>query len=154
MSSNYELDEIDRKILKELLKDSRKSYQDIANELIVSSGTIHVRLTKMREAGIVQGSKIIVDFSKLGLEVCAYVGVNLVSARDYPKALEQLKQFNEITEVHYTTGQYSMFVKVYAKSTKELHMFLIEKLQSIPEIRSTETFISLDNPISRDLEVD
>lgn len=147
---NYQLDDVDRAILKELLKDARKSYQDIAKDLIISGGTVHVRLNKMREAGVIQGSKIIVDFKQLGYEVCAYMGINLVSAKDYQSALAALEKFPEVIEAHYTTGQYSMFIKVVAKSTQDLHLFLIEKLQSISQIRSTETLISLDNPIIRD----
>ncbi|MDC1175107.1 Lrp/AsnC ligand binding domain-containing protein [Bacteriovoracaceae bacterium] len=149
----YEFDKVDRDILNKLLEDSRRPFQDIARELVVSGGTIHVRVNKMKEAGILKGSRAIVDFNKLGLEVVAFVGVNLVSAGVYPIALEKLKKFSQITEVHYTTGTYSMFVKVVAESTRELHLFLIEKLQSIPEIQSTETLISLDNPLLRDPEI-
>ena len=89
----YVLDEVDRKILNYLLKDSRKPFQEIARELIVSGGTIHVRVNKMKEAGIIKGSKITIDVRKLGLEVCAFIGVNLVSARDYQKVLEKSKKF-------------------------------------------------------------
>ena len=150
MSQPYSLDKVDREILKRLLEDSRRSYQDIAKDLIVSGGTIHVRMNKMKEAGIIQGSKIVIDYALLGLEVTAFVGINLVSARDYQDVLNYLKKFEEVVDVHYTTGQYSFFVKVMAQNTKELHNFLIEKLQLIPGVRSTETLISLDNPICRD----
>ncbi len=153
MENSYRIDEIDRAILIELLKDARKSYQDIAKDLIISGGTVHVRLNKMREAGIILGSKIVVDFRQLGYEVCAFIGINLVSARDYQKALSALEKFPEVVDIHYTTGQYSMFAKIIAKSTNDLHLFLVEKLQTISAIRSTETFISLDNPIKRDAEI-
>ncbi|MCP4914229.1 MAG: AsnC family transcriptional regulator [Oligoflexia bacterium] len=153
MSDSYEIDKVDRDILNHLLEDSRRPFQEIAKDLIVSGGTIHVRVNKMKDAGVLKGSRAIVDFNKLGLEVVAFVGVNLVSAGVYPIALEKLKKFSQITEVHYTTGTYSMFVKIVARSTRELHTFLIEKLQSIPEIQSTETLISLDNPVLRDPEV-
>lgn len=146
----YPIDKVDREILSRLLQDSRRSYQDIARELIVSGGTIHVRTNKMKEAGVIKGSRIVVDFRRLGLEVTAFVGVNLGSARDYQTLLPKLKKLPEVTEVHYTTGQYSLFIKVVTKSTRDLHLFLIEKLQSIKEIQSTETLISLDNPIDRD----
>lgn len=146
----YPIDKVDREILSRLLQDSRRSYQDIARELIVSGGTIHVRTNKMKEAGVIKGSRIVVDFTRLGLEVTAFVGINLGSARDYQTLLPKLKKLPEVTEVHYTTGQYSLFVKVVTKSTRDLHLFLIEKLQSIKEIQSTETLISLDNPIDRD----
>ena len=153
MNAEVKLDKVDREILKALLKDSRRSYQDIASELIVSPGTIHVRLNKLKEAGVITGSKITVDYKLLGFEVCAFIGINLVSAKDYQNVLRQLGEFPEVVEVHYTTGQYSMFIKVLARSTKELHLFLIEKLQNVSQIQSTETFISLDNPIDREGEI-
>jgi len=146
----FPIDKVDREILTRLLEDSRRSYQDIARELIVSGGTIHVRTNKLKEAGVIKGSRIVVDFARLGLEVTAFVGVNLGSARDYQVVLPALKKLPEVTEVHYTTGQYSLFVKVVARTTRDLHLFLIEKLQAIKEIQSTETLISLDNPINRD----
>ncbi|MEC7278406.1 MAG: Lrp/AsnC ligand binding domain-containing protein, partial [Bdellovibrionota bacterium] len=132
-SETYQIDKVDREILSRLLADSRKSYQEIARELIVSGGTIHVRTNKMKEAGVIQGSRLIVDFQKLGLEVTAFVGINLGSAKDYQTVLPKLKKLPEITEVHYTTGGYSLFVKVVTSSTRELHLFLIEKLQVIKE---------------------
>jgi Lrp/AsnC family transcriptional regulator for asnA, asnC and gidA len=104
----------------------------------------------MKEAGVIKGSRIVVDFTKLGLEVTAFVGINLGSAKDYQTVLPKLKKLKEITEVHYTTGEYSLFVKVVTRSTRDLHLFLIERLQAIKEIQSTETLISLDNPIQRD----
>lgn len=150
---NFSIDLTDQQILKRLLLDARRPFQDIAREIIVSGGTVHVRYNKLKEAGIIKGSKVVVDFERLGLQCTAFVGINLRSAKDYPKALERLKSFPEITEVHYTTGTYSMFVKVVTSNTRQLHLFLIESLQSIPEIQSTETLMSLDNPVNRDPEV-
>jgi len=147
---SYPIDKVDKLILKSLLEDSRRSFQDIARELIVSGGTIHVRTNKLKEAGIIKGSKIVVDYKLLGLEVTSFIGVNLNSAKDYHTVLPQLEKFSEVTEVYFTTGQYSLFIKVAAKNTRDLHLFLIEKLQNIREIHSTETLISLDNPINRD----
>lgn len=149
MEERIKLDKLDIQILNQLLQDSRKSYQEIARELIVSGGTIHVRMNKLKEAGVITGSRLEVDFSKLGLEVCAFIGINLVNAKSYAAVLEQLRSFPEVIDMHYTTGQYSMFIQVLTSSTKDLHLFLTEKLQSVPEIQSTETFISLDNPIHR-----
>lgn len=149
MSEEFKLDKLDIQILNILITDSRKSFQDIARELIVSGGTIHVRVNKLKEAGVITGSHLAVDFSKLGLEVCAFIGVNLVNAGAYSQVLSTLREFPEVVDLHYTTGQYSMFIKILVSSTKELHLFLTDKLQTISDIRSTETFISLDNPIYR-----
>lgn len=145
-----DLDKVDIEILKRLQTNARMAYQDIADELLISAGTVHGRLAKMREAGVIQGSKIIVDPRSIGLEVTAFIGVNLRSASDLPKTLELMRGFEEVVDVHYTTGQYGLFVKVMVESTRALHQFLINKLQSVQEIHSTETFVSLDNPISRD----
>ena len=147
------LDELDKKILEKLLSDSRTSYQEIARDLIVSGGTIHVRINKMKEAGVIKGSKLVLDVGKLGLEFQAFVGINLVNARDYKTVLEKLKDFPEIVEVHYTTGGFSLFAKTLTKNSKEFHLFLIEKLQSIQEIQSTETIISLDNPVCKEVTI-
>ena len=152
-SLEYKMDDLDKKILNKLILNSRESYQEIARELVVSGGTIHVRINKMREAGIIKGSKILLDVSKLGFEFHAFVGINLVNARDYQKVLKRLKQFPEVVEVHYTTGQYSLFAKVLSKNSKDFHLFLVEKLQSIQEIQSTETIISLDNPINKEAKI-
>ena len=148
--SSIELDSTDIKILNFLQSDSRMSYQEIARIIKVSGGTVHVRVSKMKAAGLITGSKVTVDYSKLGLSVCAFVGINLVSAGDYPVVLKKLKTFCEVTEVHYTTGSYSLFIKIITTSTRDLHLFLIEKLQGISQIQSTETLISLDNPVVRD----
>ena len=152
-SLEYKMDDLDKRILNKLILNSRESYQEIARELVVSGGTIHVRINKMREAGIIKGSKILLDVSKLGFEFHAFVGINLVNARDYLNVLERLRQFPEVVEVHYTTGQYSLFAKVLSKNAKEFHLFLIEKLQSIQGIQSTETIISLDNPVNKDAKI-
>lgn len=146
----YPLDKVDIEILRRLQENARMAYQDIADELLISSGTVHGRLAKLREAGVVVGSKIVVDPRTIGLEVTSFIGVNLRSASDLPKALEIMRGFDEVVEVHYTTGQYGLFVKVMVESTKALHLFLLNKLQSIQEIHSTETFVSLDNPINRE----
>ena len=143
------IDLIDQAILEHLLEDSRRTYQEIADDIKVSSGTVHGRVMRMKEQGIITGSKITVDLSKLGFNVCAFIGVNLANARSLLPVLQQLQELPQVLDVHYTTGQYSLFVKVQVRSTQELHLFLINDLQSIEQIQSTETFISLDNPISR-----
>jgi len=151
---NYEIDNLDRQILDVLQQDARRPFQLIAKDLIVSGGTVHIRVNKLKEAGVITGSKIRVNPEKLGYDVCAFVGINLQNARDYRVVIEELKQMPEILEAHYTTGKYNIFVKILAKSTRGLHHFLIEKLQEIPQVRSTETFISLQMPINRDVPIE
>ena len=148
--SDFEsIDLIDQAILKHLLEDSRRTYQEIADDIKVSMGTVHGRISRMKDQGIITGSKIMVDLNKLGYTVCAFIGINLSSAKSLMPTLERLDRMPQVLDVHYTTGQYSLFVKVQVKTTQDLHLFLINDLQSIDTIQSTETFISLDNPISR-----
>lgn len=151
--SRTDIDEIDRQILVALLKDARRPYQEIAGDLHVSTATVHGRLQRLKEMGIVSGSKISVNFEKLGLEVVAFIGVNLASAKDFNNVIENLRMFPEVVDVHYTTGTYSMFIKVIVKTIKELHLFIATKLQGLSQIQSTETLISLDNPIRREPDV-
>lgn len=150
---SVKLDKVDVGILRHLLEDSRRPFQAIADDLIVSQGTIHVRVNKMKDQGVIKGSKYIIDFEKLGLEVTAFIGINLRHAKDYENCLKKLKSFPEIAEVHYTTGAFSLFVKVVTRSTRDLHLFLIEKLQAIDQIHSTETLMSLDSPVNRDPQI-
>ncbi|MCP4221676.1 MAG: AsnC family transcriptional regulator [bacterium] len=148
---NYEIDNLDRDILKELQKDARRPFQEIARDLIVSGGTVHVRYNKLKEHGVVRGSKVLVDAEKLGYDICAFVGINLHNARDYKQVIKKLQKMPEILEAHYTTGQYNIFLKILSKSTRGLHDFLIERLHQIPEVMSTETLISLEMPICQNV---
>jgi len=148
-----DIDKLDRKILTVLQQDARIPFQEISRELNVSGGTVHVRYNKLKEHGVITGSKLLIDYGKLGYDVTAFIGINLHNAGDYSDVLEKIKSMPEITEAHYTTGTYSIFIKVVAKSTKGLHTFLTEKLQTLKEIQSTETFISLDIPVQRDVSL-
>lgn len=150
---DYEIDILDREILDILQRDARRPFQLIAKDLVVSGGTVHIRVNKLKESGVITGSKIKIDPVKMGYDVCAFVGINLQNARDYKVVIQQLKQMPEILEAHYTTGKYNIFVKILARSTRGLHHFLIERLQEIPQVRSTETFISLQMPINRDIPI-
>ncbi len=143
------LDELDRDILNILLKQAKTPYAELAKMFGVSAGTIHVRVEKMRQNGVIQGTHIAVDHRKLGFDVCCFIGIILKSARDYPAALEKLEALDEVVEAWYTTGHYSIFIKVMCRSIDALQHVLINKVQTIDEIQSTETLISLQNPISR-----
>jgi Lrp/AsnC family transcriptional regulator for asnA, asnC and gidA len=153
MSKKFEIDKIDRHILDELRLDSRCSFQDIARKLKVSGGTIHVRVNKLREAGVIKGTRLILDPAGLGYDICAFIGINLHQAGDHISVVAKLKNMPEVVEAHFTTGSYSLFIKVFVSSTAGLHKFLVEKLQPIPEVQSTETLISLDMPIDRALAI-
>lgn len=143
------LDDLDRAILKTLIQDAKTPYAEIAKHQHVSPATIHVRIEKMRASGVIKGTKIEVDDKKLGYDVCCFIGINLKAARDYHSAIEKLSALDEVVEAYYTTGAYNIFVKLMCKNIEELQFVLIDKLQSIDEVQSTETLISLQNPIHR-----
>ncbi|MBU3160266.1 Lrp/AsnC ligand binding domain-containing protein [Clostridium frigoris] len=145
------LDELDYQILKILIKDSRIPYLEIARNCHVSGGTIHVRMNKMQEMGLIKGARLILDTSKLGYDVCCFIGIYLNKASSYPDVLEQLKEIKEIVELHYTTGAYSIFIKVMCKSISNLQDLLMNRLQVISGVQSTDTFITLSQPIDRNI---
>ncbi|SMC24406.1 Lrp/AsnC family transcriptional regulator, regulator for asnA, asnC and gidA [Clostridium acidisoli DSM 12555] len=146
------LDELDIQILDILVKNSRTPYLEIARMCHVSGGTIHVRMKKMEDMGIIKGTKLIIDNSKLGYDVCCFIGIFLDKAISYNNVLEKLKTINEIVELHYTTGDYSIFAKVICKSIADLQELLITKIQSIEGVQRTNTFISLSQPIDRNIQ--
>jgi len=145
------LDELDYQILDILIKDSRTPYLEIARHCHVSGGTIHVRMNKMQEMGLIKGTRLILDTSKLGYDVCCFIGIFLNKASSYPDVLEQLKEIKEIVELHYTTGAYSIFIKVMCKSITNLQDLLMNRLQVISGVQSTDTFITLSQPIDRNI---
>jgi len=149
MDLKYEIDNVDKQILGHLLQDARMPYLEIARKLIVSGGTIHQRIEKMKEAGIIEGSQVKLNLKKLGYDVTVFLGVHLKSTKDLPLVIEKLKTFPEVTEAHFTTGNYALLVKVNTKNISDFHGFLTEKLQSLESVQATESFISLDQPIKQ-----
>lgn len=147
----HSLDNLDKSILNALMDNARVPYAELAKNFNVSAGTIHVRVEKMKQAGVIVGTKVAIDAKTLGYDVCCFIGINLKNAKDYPATITVLKTFEEVVEAYYTTGNYSIFIKVMARSIDHLQDVLINKIQSIDAIQSTETLISLQNPICRDV---
>ena len=145
------IDDLDEKILRALTDDARIPYAEMAKNFCVSPGTIHVRVEKMRQSGIIEGTKVRINERKLGYDVCCFIGIILKSAKDYDVVIKKLEEFEEVVEAYYTTGNYSIFIKVLTHNIAELHQVLATKIQLIDEIQSTETLISMQNPISRDI---
>ncbi|WP_421595479.1 transcriptional regulator AsnC [Rahnella sp. PD4] len=152
MTEIYQLDELDRGILNALMDNARTPYAELAKLFTVSPGTIHVRVEKMKHAGIITGAHITVNPKQLGYDVCCFIGIILKSAKDYPSALKKLENIEEVVEAYYTTGHYSIFIKIMCRSIDSLQHVLINKIQTIDEIQSTETLISLQNPITRTIQ--
>ncbi len=147
--SNYQIDNVDLQILEILSENARTAYTEIAEKLLVSPGTIHVRMKKMEAAGMVKGTEIVVDPIKLGFDLTAFIGVFLDKGATYNDVIDQLKEIDEITEAYYTTGGYSIFLKVMCKNTENLRDVLNQKIQRVGGIQRTETIISLEQSIRR-----
>ncbi|MBP7865026.1 MAG: Lrp/AsnC ligand binding domain-containing protein [Acidobacteria bacterium] len=148
-----EIDNLDREILRRLQADARRPFLEIARELDVAGGTIHARVNRLKAEGVIRGTRIDLDHARLGYAVSAFIGVKLVKARDCREVQSRLQAIPEVVEVHYTTGAYSLFVKVGVRSMAELHALLFDHLQAIEEIQSTETFVILDSTVDRELPV-
>ena len=149
MESNYQIDNIDRGILSELMINAKVPYTEIAKKLIVSAGTIHVRMKKMEEAGIVKNSRLHINYELLGFDLTAFLGIYLEKGSTYTDVIQQLNLIPEIVEAHYTTGVYSSFAKIRCKNTKHMRQILNEEIQSIKGIQRTETIISLEQSIDK-----
>ena len=149
MEANYQIDNIDRGILSELTINAKVPYTEIAKKLIVSAGTIHVRMKKMEEAGIVKNSRLHINYELLGFDMTAFLGIYLEKGSTYTDVIQQLNLIPEIVEAHYTTGVYSIFAKIRCKNTKHMRQILNEEIQSIKGIQRTETTISLEQSIDK-----
>ena len=150
---NFNIDKLDRKILSILTKNARAPFLEVARECNVSGAAIHQRVQRLTKIGIISGSQFVVEPKKLGYHTCAYIGIFLDNAALFNDVSERLLKIPEITQCHYTTGQYAMFVKVYAKDNEDLRQVLAGKIQAINGIMRTETFISLEVMVDRQLPV-
>ena len=148
-SPNYKVDKTDLKILEILMQDAKKPYTDVAKKVFVSQGTVHVRMNKMQEAGIVEKTTLRINYARLGFDITAFIGIYLEKSALYEKVLEKLKGIPEITNIHYTTGNYSMFVKIHCRDTNHLKEVLHDKMQQVEGIERTETMISLEESLDR-----
>ena len=146
---NFILDSTDKKILKHLIKDARIKVVDIASFLGVTSAAIHQRIGKIKRSGIIKEFTLRLDEKKLGYNTCAFVGVFLDKNSQYSEIIEKLKRIEEVVEAHYTTGEYGLFVKLYTRDNDHLMKVLNGKIKTIKEVTRTETFISLEEPITR-----
>lgn len=150
MAQEPQLDKLDRAILDLLIRDARTPYMEIARACNVSGATVHLRIKKLEEMGLILGSRLIVDYKKMGLGIRAFLGIYLDKSDHFTEIFERLQQIPEVAECHYTTGQYGIFLKVYCRDTDHLRDLLIDKIQPIPYIRRTETFISLQETFRRE----
>ncbi len=141
------LDEIDHQILDMLIDNTRIPFTDIAKKLLISAGTVHVRVKKMEESGIIRGSSLTLDYKKLGYSFIAYVGVYLNNTSQTQFVLERINEIPSVTVAHITTGKFNIFCKIRAKNTEHAKE-VIFKLDEIEGVYRTETMISLEESIN------
>jgi Lrp/AsnC family transcriptional regulator for asnA, asnC and gidA len=153
MAKNYVVDNVDLKILEILRDDAKKPFTEVARKVHVSQGTVHVRMNKMEEAGIVEKTTVKINYAKLGFDITAFIGIFLEKSALYDKVVARLKEIPEITSIHYTTGNYSMFVKIHCRDTNHLKEVLHDKMQQVDGIERTETMISLEESLDRHLNL-
>lgn len=148
------LDAIDRKILKFLIKNARMPFLEIARECGISGAAIHQRIRKLDESGVILGSRLIVDPKTLGFDVCAYIGIRLQDPQYLDATVEKLKQIPEIVECHFITGTYNVFVKLYYLDNEHLMKTIFDGIVRIQGISTTQTYISLFEAFQRQVNVD
>jgi Lrp/AsnC family transcriptional regulator, regulator for asnA, asnC and gidA len=153
MAAKLNLDKLDLQIISEMMEDAQISYADLGKKLYVSGGTIHVRIKKLQEHGIVKGTRLNVDLKTLGYDITAFVGIYLEKSSLYDTVAKDLQKIPEIVRLNYTTGNYSMFIEVVCKDINQLRYVLHDALQKIKGIERTETFISLDESFNRNVQV-
>src|SRR5690606_20240117 len=149
--ANYDLPNLDIQIWPILMADASIPYTEIAKKQIVSVRTIHVRMKKMEELAIINGSQLIISPQKVGFDITSCLGIYLEKGSQYSDAVKQLQDIKEVVELHYCTGQYSMFAKIVCRDTAHLRKVLNEDIQSMTGIQRTETIISLEESIKRQI---
>jgi Lrp/AsnC family transcriptional regulator for asnA, asnC and gidA len=153
MSVKLNLDKLDFQIIQEMMENAGISYADLGKKLFVSGGTIHVRIKKLEEIGVVKGTRLNVDLKQLGYDVIAFIGIYLEKSSLYDIVAKELRKIPEIVRLNYTTGNYSMFAEIVCKDIQQLRFVLHDELQKIKGIERTETFISLEESFCRNVLV-
>lgn len=153
MGSELNIDKLDLQIVQQLMHDASMSYAELGKKLFVSAGTIHVRIKKMQDAGVISGMKFTVDLKKMGYDVIAFIGIYLEKSSMYDTVAKELKKIPEIVRMNYTTGNYGIFAEIVCRDIAQLRSVLHDELQKIKGIERTETFISLEESLNRSVKV-
>src|SRR5437764_12164039 len=153
MTDVLNIDKLDLQIIQQLMHDAGISYAELGKKLFVSAGTIHVRIKKLQDLGVISGMKYNVDLKKMGYDVIAFIGIYLEKSSLYDVVMKDLKKIPEIVRLNYTTGTYSMFAEIVCKDISQLRHVLHDELQKIKGIERTETLISLEESFDRNVVV-
>jgi len=147
------VDNLDRKILEIITLNARIPFKDVAVKCGVSRAAIHQRVQRLIEMGVIVGSGYHVNPKTLGYSTCTYIGITLEKGSLYKSVVNELNKIPEIVECHFTTGPYTMLTKVYARDNEHLMDLLNNKLQEIPGVIATETLISLEQSIRKEVPI-
>ena len=150
----HELDDIDRRILTLLVQDATTSYSEIARQLHVSGGTVHGRMARLEELGIVRGATLDLDLQKVGYTMQAFLGIYLLKSSYCDAVIAQLRDIPEVISLHFTTGSYNLFARIACRDTQHLRNVLHDVVQQIEGVERTETLISLEEVFSRSVRLD
>lgn len=148
-----QLDTLDYKILRTLSKNARKPFLEIARECNVSGAAIHQRIQKLTQTGVIQGSEARINPASVGYDTCAYIGFFLRDPSNFDHVVEELKKIPEVVECYFTTGQYDMFIKLYARNNDHLLHIIHEQLQKL-ELARTESLISFKEVFKRQIPIE
>ncbi len=151
--AQHELDELDEKILRMIVENARVPFLEVARACDVSGAAIHQRVQKMTTLGVVKGSEFVVDPEKIGYETCAFVGIFLTSPSTFDTVVKELQKIPEVVECYYTTGQYDLLIKVFAKNNKDLLRIIHSQLQPLGLSR-TETLMCFKDGFRKKLPID
>jgi len=147
------IDKLDKQILQLISADARIAFLEVARACGVSGAAIHQRIQKLTSTGVLKGSEFIIDPERIGYETCAYIGLNLKDPEKFDEVVERLKEIPEVVECHYTTGNFDMFIKIYAYNNHHLLTIIHDRLQPLG-LASSQTLISFHTAISRQLPID
>lgn len=152
INSGYHLDAVDKQIIYMLMDNAKTSLAQISTQVGISTTAVHQRIKKLEQAEVIENSVSFLNPRKIGYKVVSYIGVFLDQPSYYPECVKALQKINEVVEAHYTTGNYTVFLKVLCRDNDHL-MEILNKLQKLEGVTRTETFISLEQSISRQLKV-
>ena len=153
MAAKFNIDKLDLRIIQEMLENAETPYAELGKKLFVSGGTVHVRIKKLEELGVIKGKKLKVNIGVLGYDITAFVGIFLEKSSLYDVVAKELEKIPEIVRLNYTTGNYSMYIEIVCKDISQLRRVLHDDLQKIKGIERTETLISLEESFNRSVRV-
>ncbi|MGM9787616.1 MAG: Lrp/AsnC family transcriptional regulator [Candidatus Cryptobacteroides sp.] len=150
---HFKLDKLDKFILSELINDARKPYLEIARKCGVSGAAIHQRVKRLEDMGVIEGSSTLIKPASIGYTICAFMFLNLTENNKYSEVIAALEKVPEIVECHFITGRSALLIKLYFEDNAHFMDVALNTIQKIPYVQSTETMVSLDEPLKRQISI-